>query len=123
MTASCSPEATFQGETASGWQEVPFTSPVAISANTTYVVSYSSPRYFANTPGGFGGAVDNSPLRGLADGEDGPNGVFHEGATGVFPTSTFSASNYWADVVFNATVGPGSHPAPASAPSSRRRVR
>ena len=32
--------ATFTGETASGWQQVTFSSPVAITANTVYVVSY-----------------------------------------------------------------------------------
>src|SRR5262245_60008126 len=32
--------ATFTGETATGWQQVSFASPVSISANTTYVASY-----------------------------------------------------------------------------------
>src|SRR5262249_6474715 len=32
--------ATFTNETASGWQQVNFSTPVAITANTTYVVSY-----------------------------------------------------------------------------------
>src|SRR4029077_4848636 len=32
--------ATFTGETASGWQQANFASPVAISSNTTYVASY-----------------------------------------------------------------------------------
>ena len=32
--------ATFSGETASGWQEVRFATPVAIAASTTYVASY-----------------------------------------------------------------------------------
>ena len=35
--------ATFIDETASGWQTVTFSSPVAITANTIYVVSYFSP--------------------------------------------------------------------------------
>jgi hypothetical protein len=33
-------QVTFTNETASGWQQVNFTSPVAISAGTTYVASY-----------------------------------------------------------------------------------
>ena len=33
-------QATFTSETASGWQQVTFASPVAINANTTYVASY-----------------------------------------------------------------------------------
>ena len=35
--------ATFTGETATGWQQVNFTTPVAITANTVYVASYYSP--------------------------------------------------------------------------------
>jgi Domain of unknown function (DUF4082) len=35
--------ARFSGETASGWQQVNLPSPVAINANTTYVVSYHTP--------------------------------------------------------------------------------
>src|SRR5207244_4198026 len=35
--------ATFTSETATGWQQVSFASPVAISANTTYVGSYTDP--------------------------------------------------------------------------------
>ena len=31
---------TFSGETASGWQELDFSSPVAVTAGTTYVASY-----------------------------------------------------------------------------------
>src|SRR5262249_18497645 len=34
---------TFSGETASGWQQMNFASPVAIQANTVYVVSYFCP--------------------------------------------------------------------------------
>ena len=32
--------ATFTNETGTGWQEVTFSNPVPISANTTYVASY-----------------------------------------------------------------------------------
>jgi hypothetical protein len=32
--------ATFTGETASGWQEVNFATPVSITANTIYIASY-----------------------------------------------------------------------------------
>ena len=40
IPARCSARATFTGETASGWQETAFPTPIAISANTTYVISY-----------------------------------------------------------------------------------
>ena len=36
--------ATFTNETATGWQEVAFSSPVTITAGTTYVASYYAPR-------------------------------------------------------------------------------
>src|SRR5207253_2244276 len=47
--------AIFTNETASGWQEVGFSQPVAIDANTTYIASYFAPNghYSANT--------DNNP--------------------------------------------------------------
>jgi hypothetical protein len=96
---------TFTGETGSGWQQATLSTPVAISANTTYVVSYYAPngRYSA-TSNYFTTAVINPPLRGLASGNDGPNGVYSytTTTTGVFPTSTYRSANYWVDVVFAA---------------------
>ncbi|MFZ0827904.1 MAG: N,N-dimethylformamidase beta subunit family domain-containing protein, partial [Verrucomicrobiia bacterium] len=95
-------EATFTGETASGWQEVSFASPVAIAANTTYIVSYHSSVYYEYTQSYFTQAVTNGPLWALADGEDGPNGVYAYSAGPVFPNSSGSGqANYWVDVVFN----------------------
>ena len=77
--------ATFTSETATGWQQVSFATPVAISANTAYVASYTDPvgRFSLNRPF-FTSAYDNAPLHALADGDGGPNGVYKEG-TG-FPT-------------------------------------
>jgi hypothetical protein len=97
-------EATFTGESASGWQEVEFDAPVAIDADTTYVASYHAPNGgYAATNNDFSGqGVDSPPLPALADGTDGPNGVYNYGPSGIFPTNTFSASNYWVDVVFSA---------------------
>lgn len=94
-------QAQFTNETASGWQQVMLDTPVPITANTTYVVSYfsasgdyvSSLDYFTQQAG-------NSYVRGLADGVDGANGVFLYTPTSAFPTDGFMASNYYADVVF-----------------------
>ncbi|MHA3774172.1 DUF4082 domain-containing protein [Verrucomicrobiota bacterium sgz303538] len=94
--------ATFTGETASGWQQVNFSTPVSVSANTVYIVSYHCPaghysedqNYFLTS------GVDNGPLHLLASGVSGANGVYTYGTAGSFPTSTFRASNYWVDVVF-----------------------
>lgn len=90
----------FSGETASGWQQANFASPVAITANTTYVVSYHAPNgHYTGTDGFFATALDRPPLHGLRDGVDGPNGVYRYGASG-FPTDTYLSEGYWVDVVF-----------------------
>jgi hypothetical protein len=92
--------ATFTNETASGWQEVSFSTPVPIMANTTYVASYYSPTgYFALSGSYFTSAgVDNGLLHALANGVDGANGVYKY--NGGFPTSSYDSSNYWIDVLF-----------------------
>jgi len=94
--------ATFTGETASGWQQVLFSSPVSITANTVYVASYHALNghyginlnYFATT------GVDSPPLHALANGVSGGNGVYAYGSTSLFPNQTYNASNYWVDVLF-----------------------
>ncbi|WP_197446257.1 DUF4082 domain-containing protein [Tautonia plasticadhaerens] len=95
-------QATFVGETASGWQQVSFASPVAIAAGATYVASYHAPngRYSKNTSYFAAAGFANPPLRALRDGEDGPNGVYAYGPSGIFPTSSWNSTNYWVDVVF-----------------------
>jgi len=97
--------ATFTGETGSGWQQVTFSTPVAIAANTVYVASYhclgghySADRSFFATQG-----VDSPPLHLLASGASGGNGVYGYGAAGTFPAQSYQASNYWVDVVFSPT--------------------
>ena len=92
---------TFSGESASGWQQLDFSVPVAITANTTYIASYHSggPTYYSYSYFQNAG-VDNAPLHALKDGVDGPNGVFVYGSGGVFPNQTYAAANYWVDVIF-----------------------
>jgi hypothetical protein len=95
--------ATFTNETATGWQQVNFSTPVPIVANITYVASYHAPgghyagdnNYFAS------GGVDSGPLHALANGVDGPDGVYAYASTSTFPTSTYLSSNYWVDVAFS----------------------
>jgi hypothetical protein len=93
---------TFTNETASGWQQVSFPSPVPITANATYVASYhtNTGHYSVTAPYFASGGVDNPPLHALADGLSGGNGVYQYGGGG-FPTSTFNSGNYWVDVVFS----------------------
>jgi len=93
---------TFTNETSSGWQTLTFSSPVQISANTTYVASYHSSNgtfavdfnYFSTH------GADNTLLHALKDGVDGPNGVVLFGPGGQFPATAANANNFWVDVVF-----------------------
>ncbi|WP_319003179.1 DUF4082 domain-containing protein [Rhizobium ruizarguesonis] len=91
--------ATFTTTTASGWQTVNFTNPVTIAANTTYVASYHTTGAYVATANFYTTAVTSGPLTAPASG----NGVYRYGGSataGIFPNATFSATNYWADVVF-----------------------
>src|SRR6185312_7764248 len=100
--------ATFTGETATGWQQVNFGAPVAITAGATYIASYLAPaghyaydrNYFASS------GVDNGVLHALSNTAAGGNGVYVYGSGG-FPSQTYLSSNYWVDVVFS-TTAPGS---------------
>ena len=93
---------TFANETGSGWQQATFSRPVAVSADTTYVVSYHTDTGFYSGDSGYfqTGGVTNGPLQALANGVDGPNGVYLYGSGG-FPTNTYQSANYWVDVVFD----------------------
>jgi hypothetical protein len=100
-------EITFTGESASGWQQMLFTTPVAIVANTTYVASYfSSAGYYGYTNPYFTTATTNTPLTALANGTDGGNGVYTYAATSAFPNNTFQSANYWVDVLYVTSIGP-----------------
>ncbi len=86
---------TFAGETASGWQQQALTTPLTITANTTYVVSVNTgATYYVVTTSGLASQIVNANLSSVV----GANGVY--GATGAFPTNSYSASNYFRDVVF-----------------------
>ena len=108
---------TFTGESASGWQQANFASPVAITSNTVYVASYqASVGHFSLDQGYFTtSGVDNSPLHAPADGGGNLNGLYAFTSTGAFPTNTYNSSNYWVDVVFNTNVGTNGGAPPALA--------
>jgi len=99
---------TFSGESASGWQQADFASPVPVTANTTYVVSYHTDTGFYAGDGGFfaSSGVTSGPLQALADAPGAANGLYHYGSS-AFPTGSFNSANYWVDVVFNTTAGGG----------------
>jgi len=92
---------TFSAESSTGWQTLTFSAPVNVNANTTYVVSYYAPNgHPAGDNGGFDSEHAYQAIHGLADGTDGGNGVYKSASGGGFPTSTYRASNYWVDVIY-----------------------
>jgi hypothetical protein len=112
---------TFGGESASGWQQVNFATPVAIAPNTTYVAGYLAPSgHYSATAGGFNAPLSNPPLTGLAN-SAAVNGVYTYSATSTFPTSSFKATDYFVDVAFEAahSTAPGQVPAPTAAAATR----
>ncbi|MEV6580010.1 DUF4082 domain-containing protein [Streptomyces sp. NPDC051582] len=93
---------TFTNETASGWQQLNFASPVPIKANTTYVASYFAPNGGYSFDNTFASAdAGLAPLTALRTGTDGGNGVYRYSGTGGFPSTASSGSNYWVDAVLD----------------------
>ena len=92
-------QVSFTNESATGWQTAVFATPVAVTAGTTYVVSYYAPvgRYSAS-PFYFDTPRTVGPLTAPA----GSNGVFRYGAGGGFPSGSVASTNYFVDVVFRA---------------------
>lgn len=93
---------TFTNETASGWQQLNFSSPIPVKANTTYIASYFAPNggySFDNTFAGSDAGL--APLTALKSGTDGGNGVYRYSATGGFPNKASTGSNYWVDAVLD----------------------
>ena len=91
---------TFSGESASGWQQAHFSTPVNIAAGSTYVISFSTGGgYFGITDNGITSAgYSNGPLHALPGGYWGGNGVY--GPEGSFPNDNGQGMNFWVDVLF-----------------------
>ena len=93
--------ATFTNESSSGWQTMLFSTPVSITAGTTYVAGYLAPNgHYSYTAAGLQSAVDNGPLHTIADGS---NGVYAYGGSSTFPSNSYNSTNYWVDVIFGAS--------------------
>ncbi|MEJ8641748.1 DUF4082 domain-containing protein [Streptomyces sp. MS1.HAVA.3] len=106
---------TFTNETASGWQQLNFASPVPVKPNTTYIASYFAPHggySFDNTFAG--GDAGLAPLTALKSGTDGGNGVYRYSGTGGFPNKAASGSNYWVDAVLDTSTASTTPPTVAS---------
>jgi hypothetical protein len=98
----------FRGETAAGWQTMPFRSPIAIAAGATYVASYhTNAGAYSSDAGFFETPLPASHLHGTT-------GVYAYGES-RFPEASFDGSNYWVDVVFDTVVRPAlTEPLPAA---------
>ncbi len=110
---------------ASGWQTAALSAPVAVLANTQYVVSYHTENNYVATSGffaggnevAFDGRDDNAfgdyfgVIRAPQDAAGAANGVYRYGNAGsALPTDTFQASNYWVDVTFDPADTSGNGP-------------
>ena len=101
------------GNAASKWDTVKLTTPIEITANTTYVASYFSPSgYYADTDFGFSNPIVNGALTGIGTNDpDGPNGIYDYNPHPLFPQTSSSAANYWVDVVYSPNgLGPDTIP-------------
>ena len=80
-------------ESTSGWQQAAFDAPVAITANTTYIASYTAPNgRYSHAGGGLNSPIVRSPLRSIS------NGGRYTYGTGA-PLNT-SSTNYFVDPVY-----------------------
>lgn len=90
-----------------GWRTVQFQTPIAITANTTYVAAvFNSNEFYSATRSQLNNAIVNGPLTALANGFDGANGVYIYNSVATFPTNSGAGTNYWVDAVF-ASLQPG----------------
>ena len=107
--------ATFTGETASGWQQVNFSTPVAITANTTYVAALLRAQrpLLRHLRGLRLGGVTNPPLTRARQRAPAPTASTPTAPPARSRSSSFNATNYWVDVDFA--------PRPAAARPGHRR--
>ena len=100
---------TYSGESASGWQQVNLNSPVNISANVSYIVSFHTVGYIS-TQHYFDSPRNMSPLHAQVNA-----GVYTYGSgNSLFPSSTYLGSNYWSDVVFSSVPPATATPTPTA---------
>jgi hypothetical protein len=92
---------TFTNETASGWQQTSFATPIPINAGQTYVASYhtnvghySTDSYYFGKSG-----VDQWPLHAPSSPASGGNGLYVYSSAAAFPNNSYQGENYWVDVV------------------------
>ena len=87
----------FIGEGDYGWQTAWLATPLAVQAGTSYVVSYYAPRGHYSATGGF---FQQDWVRGSLTAAQGTNGRYRYAEGGGFPASSWNATNYFVDIVF-----------------------
>jgi hypothetical protein len=91
---------TFTAETATGWQEARFATPIAVTAGTVYVAAYFAPTgLYSEDDWYFEAPLANAPLRSAELATPGVS-VYRYGSTTVFPNQPYKQANYWVDVIF-----------------------
>src|SRR6185437_3879939 len=119
---------TFTNETATGWQDANFATPINISASTTYDVSYLAPHgHYAYDYNYFATAHQNADLVAEQAQSLSGNGIYsYSGAIAYPATASSRSTNYWVDVLFqpsttSATTSPTpivTSSSPAASPSN-----
>lgn len=98
---------TFSGVTPNAWNQANLSTPLLLTAGTTYIASYhmTDPTgLFAYVPGGMASENQDGPLESFASATGG-NGVFNAGGVPGYPGNNSAPShNYLADVVFRPNV-------------------
>jgi VCBS repeat-containing protein len=96
----------------SGWQAASLSTPVAIQAGVTYVVSYKTADNYSATSNYFTSTFTEpfGVLSAPASSQAGGNGVYAYGSALQFPTQSYSAANYWVDLVFDPPGGSNGPP-------------
>jgi hypothetical protein len=110
-------KANFAPSTATGWQEVRFSTPVQVTAGTTYVASYFAPagRYASDSGFFSSGSFTASPLTAMGS-------RYIYGTTSRFPTSTWQGANYYVDVLFTSGTAPAPTTTTVPAPTTTTTV-
>jgi hypothetical protein len=104
-TGSVLATGTFTSETATGWQTLNLATPVSVSRDTTYIVSYYAPNGHYAAKDNFFSTADyvNQPLLSPKSQTSGGNGVYRSGHG--FPNQSYGDTNYYVDVQFVAGGG------------------
>lgn len=92
----------FPSDTTAGWKTATFSTPVHITANTYYIVTYySAGGIYTATSNYFVADHNNAPLHAMSSATT-QNGSFNTYGP-LFPTGSYNNTNYWVDVAFQQT--------------------